>query len=267
MSTNFLIMEASKQKLNMQEEEKQEFSDLTKEKPLLSTKDLFIGPDTGSTEGVLKRFLPIIEMVVKKEYKTIPSYLAEYSELINIGLLSVNKLLKDVAKNGKTYNSSYIAQAVKWAIKDELRVKYNWYGVKQSKAKDTGDEYIGEFGNEYNGQSNENNVSSTIQQEETERVFETILYLDDFQRENISKDQMSTDELARLELLELKAALKRAIDKLPPKHKQVIELRFYEGKKGNDIATWLGVTPSRVSHMIQDAIEKVRQSLSVEGFS
>ena len=257
-------MEASKEESKKQQEENQDFSDLTKEKPPLSTKDLFIGPDTGTSEEALKSFLPIVEMVVKKEYKTIPSYLAEYSELINIGLLSVNKLLKDVAKNKKTYNSSYIAQAVKWAIKDELRVKYNWYGVKQSKAKDTGDEYINDPGN--TGGSAEGDFALSVQDSETEKVFETILYLDDFQRETATKDQMSSDELARLELMELKAALKRAIDKLPPKHKQVIELRFYEGKKGNDIAAGLGVTPSRVSHMIQDSIEKLRQSLSQEGF-
>lgn len=260
-------MELSKQKSNKQQGEKQEFSDLSKEKNLLSVKSLFIGPDTGTSEGVLKQFLPIVEMVVKKEYKTIPSYLAEYSELINVGLLSVNKLLQDAAKNKKTYNSSYIAQAVKWAIKDELRIKYNWYGVKQAKLKDASSQYNSGFEDELNTQSPESSSGPAIQEEETERVFETILYLDDFQRENISKDQVSVDELARLELLELKAALKRAIDKLPPKHKQVIELRFYEGKRGNDIAAWLGVTPSRVSHMIQDAIEKVRQSLSVEGFS
>ena len=259
-------MEVSKQTSKKQLEEKQKFSDLTKEKPPVSTKDLFIGPDTGVGEEVLKRFLPIVEMVVKKEYKTIPSYLAEYSELINIGLLSVNKLLNDVVKNSKTYNSSYIAQAVKWAIKDELRVKYNWYGVRQSKAKDASDGYDASSVG-YSGQSDENKLSSNSEAEDTEKVFETILYLDDFQRETVSKEQMTTDELARLELMELKAALKRAIDKLPSKHKQVIELRFYEGKKGNDIAAWLGVTPSRVSHMIQDAIEKVRQSLALEGFS
>ena len=263
MSANFFIMEASKQESKKQQEEKQEFSDLTKEKPPLSTKDLFIGPDTGTSEEVLKRFLPIVEMVVKKEYKTIPSYLAEYSELINIGLLSVNKLLKDVAKNKKTYNSSYIAQAVKWAIKDELRVKYNWYGVKQSKAKDSGDEYISDSGN---SGAAEGDFALSVQDSETEKVFETILYLDDFQRETATKDQMSSDELARLELMQLRAALKRATDKLPPKHKQVIELRFYEGKKGNDIAAGLGVTPSRISHMIQDSMEKLRASLSQEGF-
>src|SRR3989338_837165 len=235
------------------------------EKPPSSTKDLFIGPETGTSETVLKSFLPIIEMVVKKEYKTIPSYLAEYSELINIGLLSVHRLLSEVAKNNKTYNSSYIAQAVKWAIKDELRTKYNWYGVKQNQIKDKASDDTGEI---YPREIASDEDSSNVTYEEaTEKVFETILYLDYFQREAVTKEQLTTDELAKLELTELKAAVKRAIDKLPPKYKQVIEMRFYEGKRGNDIASWLGVTPSRVSHMIQDAIEKVKQSLIKEGYS
>ena len=257
-------MKASDQKLSENQDIQKESGPIKKEKPPSSTKDLFIGPDTGTSEEVLKQFMPIIEMVVKKEYKTIPSYLAEYSELINIGLLSVNKLLNDVRKNNKTYNSSYIAQAVKWAIKDELRAKYNWYGVKQSQSKDKTYEEIND--GTPKEVVKEGDLDDMTDEEATEKVFETILYLDDLNRETVSQEQLTTDELARLELLELKAAVKRAIDKLPPKHKQVIELRFYEGKRGNDIATWLGVTPSRVSHMIQDAIEKVRQSLSKEGF-
>ncbi len=234
-----------------------------KGKPPSSTKDLFIGPETGTGETVLKRFLPIIEMVVKKEYKTIPSYLAEYSELINVGLLTVNKLLNDVVKNQKNYNSSYIAQAVKWAIKDELRSKYNWYGVKQTQTKEKShdaDSYPREI-------APGANIEDMTEEDATERIFETILYLEDFNRETALPEQMTTDELARLELLELKAAVKRAVDKLPPKHKKVIELRFYEGKRGNDIASSFGVTPSRISHMIQDAIEKVKVSLREEGYS
>lgn len=235
----------------------------SKAKPPSSTKELYIGPETGVGEDVLKRYIPIIEMVVKKEYRTIPSYLAEYGELINVGLLTVNKLLNDVAKTKKKYNSSYIAQAVKWAIKDELRSKYNWYGVKQQTKTDNHSDL------ETSPREIVNEQDSYIftEEEATERVFETILYLEDFARENVSKEQLTSDELARLELMELKAAVKRAIDRLPPKHKQVIEMRFYEGRKGNDIASGLGVTPSRVSHMIQDAIEKVRQMLSEEGFN
>ena len=227
-------------------------------------KDLFIGPETGIGEKVLRRYLPIVEMVVKKEYRTIPSYLAEYGELINIGLISVNKLLNEGTKNNKIYNSSYIAQAVKWAIKDELRTKYNWYGVKQtqSKAED-------ELGNTSSPKEivNEEDTQNISEEEAVEKVFETILYLDDLVVENVPQDQMDKDELARLELLELKAALKRAIEKLPEKHKRVMEMRFYEGKRGNDVAQELGVTPSRISHMIQDAIEKLRQTLTNEGFS
>lgn len=259
-------MKASEKKIKKSEEVESRLVHLAKEKPPTSTKDLFIDSATGIGEEVLKRFLPIVEMVVKKEYKTIPSYLAEYSELINIGLMTVNKLLYEVNETKKKYNSSYIAQAVKWAIKDELRSKYNWYGVKQAQAKDSiQDEYDpGVNPREITG---EDEVHVLNEEEAAGKIFETILYLEDLPRETISKEQMTSDELARLELLELKAAVRRAIDKLPPKHKQVIELRFYEGKRGNDIADWLGVTPSRVSHMIQDAVEKLRQSLIKEGFA
>ena len=231
--------------------------------PPPSTKDLFIGPATGVSEKTLKQFLPIVEMVVRKEYKTIPSHLAEYSELINIGLLSVNKLLNDVAKNNKTYNSSYIAQAVKWAIKDELRTKYNWYGIKHSKSKDDAQE----GSNSPRELTSEGNLMNISVDDAKERVFESILYLEDFSGEATPTEEMTVDELAKLELSELKSAVKRAIEKLPEKHKRVMEMRFYEGKRGNDVAAELGVTPSRVSHMIQDAIEKVKQSLLAVGFS
>ena len=236
--------------------------------PPPAVKELFIGPDTGTKEEALKSYLPIVEMVVKKEYKTIPSYLAEYGELINIGLLTVNKLLFEANKNKRTYNSSYIAQAVKWAIKDELRVKYNWYGVKQTHGKETDSvESSGDESTSLREIGSEEDLMNVSKEEASEKVFETILYLEDLNRETVSKEQMTTDELARLELMELKCAVRKAIDKLPPKHKKVIEMRFYEGKKGNDIASGLGVTPSRVSHIIQDAIEKVRQMLLSEGFS
>ena len=243
----------------MQPEEK-----TTKSMPPPSTKDLFIAPGTGAGENVLKQYLPIVEMVVRKEYKSIPSHLAEYSELINIGLLAVNKLLNEVVKNNKTYNSSYIAQAVKWAIKDELRTKYNWYGIKHTKSKDEPFQQDSGYPREI---ASEEDVGELTEEDAKEKVFESILYLEDFSGEATPVEQMTIDELAKLELNELKHAVKRAIEKLPPKHRRVMEMRFYEGKRGNDVAVELGVTPSRVSHMIQDAIEKVRQSLIAEGFS
>ena len=142
-----------------------------KEKPPASTRDLFIDSNTGTNEETLKKFLPIVEMVVKKEYRTMPSYLAEYSELINIGLLTVHKLLHDVKKNNKTYNSSYIAQAIKWAIKDELRSKYNWYGVKQTQGKNR-DSDDDDFPREV---ANEEDVHAYTSDEVREKMFETIL--------------------------------------------------------------------------------------------
>lgn len=218
-------------------------------------KDLSIGPGLVNDEKTLKLYLPIIEIVSRKEYKSIPSYLAEYSELVNVGLITVNKLIKEATNAKKTYNSSYIAQAVKWAIKDELRTKYNWYGIKQNHDREKEESTTTE------GESEE---QITIE-DARERVFETILYIEDMQTEK-PIEQMTPDELAKLELIELRNAVKRAVDKLPEKHKEVIQKRFYEGKRGNDVAKELGVTPSRISHMIQDAIEKVKQNLKLEGY-
>lgn len=226
---------------------------LGKDLPPNSIKSLEIGPDTPKDEKTLKEFLPIIEMVVRKEYKSIPSYLAEYSELVNVGLITVNKLIHDVAKSKKKYNSSYIAQAVKWAIKDELRTKYNWYGVKQNKGAPPTPE------------GGEGDAQQTPQQEVQEKIFESILYFEDMTVEK-APEEMSQDELARLEIRELKNAVKKAISKLPEKHRRVMEMRYYENKKGNDVAAELGVTPSRISHMIQDAIVKVKQMLEIEGY-
>lgn len=239
-------------------DEKEGLNYSAKQLPPSPAKKLTIGPETGSGEKDLKQFLPVVEMVVKKEYKSIPSYLAEYSELINIGLISVNKLINDARKSKKTFNSSYIAQAVKWAIKDELRTKYNWYGVKQTQQKPSDNEEMKELtGEEYD---------ESVDEIAAERVFENILSFEDFPVEPVSAEQLSKDELAKLEVKELQLALRRAISKLPAKYKRVMELRFFEGKRGNDVALELGVTPSRISHIIQDAIEKVRQFLVAEGY-
>ena len=261
-------MKTSEEKTKQNGEDK-DFTSILKGKPPTPSKELYIAPDSGTAESVLKSYLPIVEMVVKKEYRSIPSYLAEYGELINIGLLSVNKLLKESAKNNKTYNSSYIAQAVKWAIKDELRVRYSWYGVKQNKSsvQDVSNETDKSQDEAFDSENEVKDITELTKEEAAEKIFETILYLEDFPRETAGPEQMTGDELTRLELVELKNAIKRAIDKLPERHKRVIELRFFEGKRGNDIAEGLGVTPSRVSHMIQDAIEKVKQYLMQEGYS
>ena len=85
----------------------------------------------------LAEFMPIVEMIAKKEYGSKTGKILSYDELVNTGLIAVNKLI-DTARNSESveYNSSYIAQSVKWAMKDELRSRQSWYGVKKVVALD-----------------------------------------------------------------------------------------------------------------------------------
>jgi RNA polymerase sigma-B factor len=69
----------------------------------------------------------------------------------------------------------------------------------------------------------------------------------------------------RLELLELKKSVVKALNKLPRREKQVLELRFYKNKKIKDIATELGVSSSRVSKIIQTGLDRIKVSLTSEG--
>ena len=58
-------------------------------------------------------------MIARKELNSKSRQIISFDELINTGLIAINKLI-DTAKlnKGTIYNSSYIAQSVKWALKD-----------------------------------------------------------------------------------------------------------------------------------------------------
>ena len=83
----------------------------------------------------LKEYIDIVQKVAKIEQRRIPTHMVEYEELVSIGIIAVQSMIK-----GKTdeelehYNSAYIGTAVRWAIRNELRNRYKWYSLKHKKA-------------------------------------------------------------------------------------------------------------------------------------
>lgn len=77
-------------------------------------------------QAKIKDYLELIEKVAKIEQRRIPSHMVEYEELVSIGTIAIQTMIK-----GKTeqqlarYNNAYIATAVRWAIRNELRNRYN----------------------------------------------------------------------------------------------------------------------------------------------
>lgn len=70
------------------------------------------------------------------------------------------------------------------------------------------------------------------------------------------RDAEPADE--RLATEQSKHAVRGAIDKLPPRLRQVVQLYYGEGRTLRDIGNMLGVTESRVSQLQSEAVQRLR---------
>src|SRR5574344_1736648 len=88
----------------------------------------------------IKEYLDIIQKVAKVEHHRIPQHMIEYEELVSIGIIAIQSMIKGKSEEQLShYNSSYIGTAVRWAIRNELRNRYKWYTLKHTKEETTDD--------------------------------------------------------------------------------------------------------------------------------
>ena len=89
----------------------------------------------------LKEYIEIVQKVAKVEHRRIPSHMVEYEELLSIGIIAIQALIKNKSEEQLArYNAAYIATAVRWAIRNELRIRYKWYSLKHKADDDADDE-------------------------------------------------------------------------------------------------------------------------------
>ncbi len=205
----------------------------------------------------LKEYIDLVKKVAKVEHRRIPSHMVEYEELLSIGIIAIQALIKNKTEEQLAkYNMAYIATAVRWAIRNELRIRYKWYSLKH-KAEDDDSE-------------DENENSEEVQKAKVrEAIYETVLSIDglaDAASDNDSpfdflKDNHATpDENA--EISEMARMIKEAISKLPPKDRTVVEYRFYRNMQVKDIARQIGLSSSRVTRIVQAALGSIREYLN-----
>jgi RNA polymerase sigma factor (sigma-70 family) len=233
-------------------------------------KSLKIDSNSGSKKSDLNQFVPLVEMMARKELNSKSKQIISFDELVNTGLIAVNKLIESAKLNkGTEYNSSYIAQSVKWAMKDEVRSRQTWYGVKKVVAiEPIEDSSAPVSANVKDFDPTETTVIKTLD-DARKAVFEVIMSVESMEEDVgfTPEDTNSPHILEHLELLSMKNSLKKSVSKLPSNLKKVIECRFYRNMSGNDVANELGVTPSRVSHMIREAVSKLKVLMIAEGYN
>lgn len=208
-------------------------------------------------QSLLKQYVSIVQKVAKIEQRRVPNHMIEYEELVSIGIIAVQAMIKGKTEEQlQKYNDAYMGTAVKWAIRNELRHRYKWYSMKH---KSEGEE----------DEASDDGDSST---KVKEAVYQTILSIDslaaaasdnDSPFDFIKDPHAMPDENA--EIVEMSRLIKEAIANLPQKERTVVEYRFYRNMQAKDIATMIGLSPSRITRIIQGALVQIREYLKSKG--
>ncbi len=193
----------------------------------------------------LKEYKELIETIAKVEYQKFSSFrLIEFPELINIGNHTLYILFKNNSK--ENFNNTYLATAIKWAIRNEVRRRYKWYTLKNSRKNIVEDE-------------GENNVR--------EEVYKTILSIEEMQEAEVPTQIKALDNTPEenIELIELKNEIIASMKKLSPRERELIECKFFQNKKLKDISEEFEISQSRISRIIQAGLDKIKKDLKKQG--
>ena len=185
----------------------------------------------------LKKYSDLINRIVKIEYRTIGAqYLIDYEELVNIGYQTVNLLSSSTGF--QNMNESYISTAIKWAIRNELRSRYKWYGVRQNSSEDD---------ITASGDVSYKSILSTDELFDSDKTYEI---------KDIRKNPEENCEFSMLS-----STIKHAVMTLPKRERELIESKFFKEKKLNELSEEFSISPSRISRIIKAGLDKVKEEL------
>ena len=213
----------------------------------------------------IKDYIDIIQKVARVEYRRVPNHLIECEELVSIGIIAIQTLISGKSDEQLAhYNSSYIATAVRWAIRNELRNRYKWYTLKHKAEEGDGEDLEDQDGSTLDISPNR----------VREAVYETILSIDSIASASSDTDSpfdfiKDTGALPdeKAEISELGKLVKEAISKLPQKDRVIVEYRFYRNMQVKQIAAQVGLSSSRITRIVQSALNQIREYLQKRGLS
>ena len=221
---------------------------------------------------LINQYVSIVQKIARVEQRRIPNHMIEYEELVSIGIIAVQTLIKNKTEEQLAkYNEAYIGTAVKWAIRNELRHRYKWYTLKHKGEYEEGG--TDNYAETSSGDSTSEDMGFSISPTKVrEAVYETILSIDGLAAaatDNASPFDFIKDPSAmpdeQAEIIEMSKLIKQAIARLPQKERTVVEYRFYRNMQAKDIATTIGLSPSRITRIIQFSLNQIREYLKTRG--
>ncbi len=209
----------------------------------------------------IKDYMELVETVARVEFSRLPDHLIDYSELVNIGALTLHLMF---TKNPeRDYNVTYLSTAMKWAVRNELRYRYKWYSFKQGEGE--GDEAAAPEP----GDAFDDDAPAIASAGNTSRSYDTILSVDGMMEAdtpNEIRDDGATPE-QHSEHSELARVVRECMAKLPERERKLLEARFFKHMRMREIGIHFNISPSRASRVVQGALNKVKVELLRRGIS
>ena len=186
----------------------------------------------------LSQYKDLIETVSKVEFKKFSTLgLIELSEVIALANYTVYYLITNNSKNSDVFSTAYLTKAIKWAIRNEMRRRYKWYVMK--------------------------NETLVEKNDIKDAVYKTILSIDELEdAENPTqiKDYHRTPD-EKAEIIELKKRIHEVMKTLSQREQDLIEAKYLYDKKLKEISVEFNISQSRISRIIQNALDKVKKEL------
>lgn len=211
----------------------------------------------------LKEYIEIVQKVARVEHHRIPSHMIEYEELVSIGIVAVQVMIKNKTQEQlDKYNAAYIGTAVRWAIRNELRNRYKWYSLKHVKTEEAAEGPEGEESAE---------GLDVSPGKVREAIYETILSIDSIASASSDNDSpfdfikdVSAMPDEKAEITEMGRMIREAISTLPQKDRTIVEYRFYRNMQVKDIARQIGLSSSRITRIVQSSLNQIREYLQTK---
>jgi RNA polymerase sigma factor for flagellar operon FliA len=223
--------------------------------------------------NALKHHIPLVRRLARQMIRKLP-FSVELDDLVQVGLIGLNDALARFDASQGVQLESFATWRIQGAMVDELRRNDGVSRDSRRQQRDisaavhrleqrhqrppTAGEIAAELGQPL----------ATYQRRLAKLDRARLLYLEDLNGQTDDAgdflDRYTTDSADPLALLadqRQRQALVDAIQRLPEREQLVMSLIYEQDMQGKDIATVLGVSPSRVSQLHSGAIALLRDQL------
>ena len=231
--------------------------------------------DKKKHDALIMKYAPLVKTIVLRMAAKIPIDVADKEDLINVGIIGLMSALEKYDEKRNVQFETYAQFRIKGAVLDELRMR-DWMprsirnkDLRVEKALRALQKRLGRAPSEqevakeldvtldeYFTLLNELKGVSIVSTEDLPPD-----YLERFDTEEVASSLEQGNPWQYLAKKELQQGLKKAIDALPEKEKQVLSLYYYEELTMKEIGRVLDLTESRVCQIHAQAALRLRASV------